>query len=45
MHFDPAALKSQIDAADAKMQSSTFWDDNKAAQKLLKEQKNPKRKI
>lgn len=44
MHFDPAALKSQIDAADAKMQSSTFWDDNKAAQKLLKEQKIRKEK-
>ncbi len=44
MHFDPAALKTEIDAADAKMQSDTFWDDNKAAQKLLKEQKIRKEK-
>jgi len=39
MHFDPADLAQKISKTEQQMQADGFWNDNKAAQKILKEQK------
>ncbi len=44
MHFDPSALEKKIAQIEKQMQSDGFWNDNKAAQKILREQKILKEK-
>ncbi len=39
MHFDPSSLKNNIEETEKKMQQDGFWNDNKTAQKILREQK------
>lgn len=39
MHFDPSELQKKLAETEDEMQTDNFWNDNKAAQKILKEQK------
>lgn len=44
MHFDPSSLKEKLDETEKQMQTDGFWNDNKTAQKILREQKILKNK-
>lgn len=43
--FDPAGLKRDINALEEKSQKPDFWNDNEAAQKILKEKKRKEVKL
>jgi peptide chain release factor 2 len=44
VHFDPSSLKEKLDETEKQMQTDGFWNDNKTAQKILREQKILKNK-